>query len=80
VRIYRDDHRLCASEHQEQDLTLQHTALEAAGCTRLYAEKMSGARADRPKLTRALQPGDLFIVTLLDRLARSSLDLLNNTT
>jgi DNA invertase Pin-like site-specific DNA recombinase len=65
---------------REQDLTLQREALTAAGCVRLYAEKMSGARADRPQLARALkalQPGDLLVVTRLDRLARSSLDLLS---
>jgi DNA invertase Pin-like site-specific DNA recombinase len=65
---------------REQDLTLQRQALEAAGCSRIYAEKMSGARADRPQLARllkALEPDDQVIVTRLDRLARSSLDLLN---
>ena len=65
---------------REQDLTLQREALKAAGCERLYAEKMSGARSDRPQLARllkALQPGDQVLVTRLDRLARSSLDLLN---
>ena len=65
---------------KEQDLTLQNDALRAAGCTRIFAEKMSGARADRPQLARllrALEPGDQIIVTRLDRLARSTLDLLN---
>jgi DNA invertase Pin-like site-specific DNA recombinase len=65
---------------REQDLTLQREALKAAGCSRIYAEKMSGARSDRPQLARllkALEPGDLVIVSRLDRLARSTLDLLN---
>ena len=65
---------------REQDLTLQHEALRAVGCTRVYAEKISGARSDRPQLARllkALVPGDVVIVTRLDRLARSTLDLLN---
>jgi DNA invertase Pin-like site-specific DNA recombinase len=66
---------------QGQDYTLQEEALKAAGCTRLFQEKISGARSDnRPKLCRllkGLEPGDVVIVTRLDRLARSSRDLLN---
>ncbi|SRR6266498_4123006 len=62
-----------------QDLTIQHEALKAAGCTKIFAEKLSGARSDRPQLARALKalgPGDTLLVTRLDRLARSTLDLL----
>jgi DNA invertase Pin-like site-specific DNA recombinase len=64
----------------EQDLTGQLDALKGAGCVRTYAEKISGARSDRPqlaKLLKALQNGDIVIVTRLDRLARSTLDLLH---
>jgi len=63
-----------------QDLALQEEALRNAGCTKIFAEKMSGARSDRPKLMRLLNivdQGDVIIVTRLDRLARSSLDLLH---
>ncbi len=63
-----------------QDLTIQHEALKAAGCTKVFAEKMSGARSDRPQLERALktlEPADTLVVTRLDRLARSTLDLLH---
>jgi DNA invertase Pin-like site-specific DNA recombinase len=63
-----------------QDFALQQEALKAAGCEKVYAEKMSGARSDRPQLARmlrALAPGDTIIVTRLDRLARSTLDLLH---
>jgi len=63
-----------------QDLTLQEEALRAAGCTKIFPEKKSGARSDRPKLARllsSLDRGDVVIVTRLDRLARSSLDLLH---
>jgi DNA invertase Pin-like site-specific DNA recombinase len=63
-----------------QDLALQHEALKAANCEKVYAEKISGARSDRPQLARmlkALAPGDTVIVTRLDRLARSTLDLLH---
>jgi DNA invertase Pin-like site-specific DNA recombinase len=61
-------------------LVLQQEALKAAGCEKIYAEKISGARSDRPQLARlmkALSPGDTIIVTRLDRLARSTLDLLH---
>ena len=63
-----------------QDLALQHEALKAAGCEKVYAEKISGARSDRPQLARmlkALGAGDMVVVTRLDRLARSTLDLLH---
>ena len=42
----------------DQDLTLQRTALKQAGCKRIYEEKVSGATRDRPALT----PFMLFIV------------------
>jgi DNA invertase Pin-like site-specific DNA recombinase len=63
-----------------QDLASQREALTAAGCEKVFAEKISGARGDRPQLARmlkALGPGDVIIVTRLDRLARSTRDLLN---
>src|SRR6516164_8106599 len=63
-----------------QDLALQEEALRGAGCNKIFAEKKSGARADRPKLLRLLgvvDQGDVVIVTRLDRLARSTLDLLH---
>ena len=52
-----------------QDLAGQVAALQA-GCVRIYREKASGAKTDRPelaKLLRALEPGDVLIVTRLDR-------------
>jgi DNA invertase Pin-like site-specific DNA recombinase len=54
--------------------------LHAAGCAKMYAEKISGARSDRlelAKLLKRLEPGDVLMVTRLDRLARSTRDLLN---
>jgi DNA invertase Pin-like site-specific DNA recombinase len=63
-----------------QDLAGQVTELRAHGCAKVYREKISGAKTDRPelaKLLRALEPGDVLIVTRLDRLARSTRDLLN---
>src|SRR3982750_4614821 len=54
--------------------------LKAAGAEKIFREKVSGARADRPELARllrALSAGDVVLVTRLDRLARSPRDLLN---
>jgi DNA invertase Pin-like site-specific DNA recombinase len=63
-----------------QTLDAQQTALAAAGCAKVYAEKVSGAKTDRAQLAKALASladGDCLIVTKLDRLARSTRDLLN---
>jgi DNA invertase Pin-like site-specific DNA recombinase len=63
-----------------QDLSAQIEALKAADATTLYREKVSGARADRPqlaKLMKALKAGDIVVVTKLDRLGRSTHELLN---
>jgi DNA invertase Pin-like site-specific DNA recombinase len=58
----------------EQNLDLQRDALAAEGCERIFVEKASGAREDRPELEQALQfarPGDTLVVWKLDRLGRS---------
>lgn len=58
----------------DQDTALQMDALEAAGCERIFQEKASGARVDRPELAAALsycREGDTLVVWRLDRLARS---------
>jgi DNA invertase Pin-like site-specific DNA recombinase len=63
-----------------QDLAAQVTELLAAGCAKVFKEKVSGAKTDRAelaKVVRTLQPGDVLVVTRLDRLARSTRDLLN---
>jgi DNA invertase Pin-like site-specific DNA recombinase len=63
----------------DQDLTVQRAALKEAGCRRVYEEKVSGARRDRPQLARLLdqlREGDVVVVHRLDRLARSTRDLL----
>jgi DNA invertase Pin-like site-specific DNA recombinase len=58
----------------------QDAELMAAGCAKVFKEKISGAKTDRPELVKAigrLEPGDVLVVTRLDRLARSTRDLLN---
>lgn len=63
-----------------QDLTTQRELLAAAGSQRIFAEKITGTRADRPELARMfdhLRPGDVVTMTRLDRLARSTRDLLD---
>jgi DNA invertase Pin-like site-specific DNA recombinase len=61
-----------------QTLTAQLAELKAAGCTKIYREQASGAKADRRELLRllnALAAGDVVTVTRIDRLARSTFDL-----
>ena len=63
-----------------QTLASQDAQLHAAGCAKVYSEKVSGAQTDRAelaKLLKRLDEGDVLVVTRLDRLARSTRDLLN---
>jgi len=63
-----------------QTLDAQQAALRAAGAERVFAEKVSGAQTERKQLAKALatlSQGDVLLVTRLDRLARSTRDLLN---
>jgi DNA invertase Pin-like site-specific DNA recombinase len=63
-----------------QSVTDQVAALKAAGAAKVYGEKLSGIRSDRPELAKAMKllaEGDTLLVTRLDRLARSTRDLLN---
>jgi DNA invertase Pin-like site-specific DNA recombinase len=66
----------------DQDLDLQRAELKAAGCAKVYEDKLSGKSADRPglkKLLREVQRGDVVIVYKVDRMSRSVRDLLNIT-
>ena len=63
-----------------QTLEAQIEALTAAGAEKIFQEKASGAKRDRQELAGlldSLRAGDIVLVTRLDRLARSTLDLLN---
>src|SRR5262245_44696235 len=63
-----------------QILDAQQASLKAAGVAKVYSEKISGAVSDRKQLAKvigSLGPGDVLLVTRLDRLARSTRDLLN---
>jgi DNA invertase Pin-like site-specific DNA recombinase len=63
-----------------QTLASQDALLHEVGCAKVYAEKVSGAKSERAelgKVVKRLQAGDVLVVTRLDRLARSTRDLLN---
>ena len=67
---------------QEQDLNLQLDALEKAGCSKdkIFVDKISGSKAERPGLEKCLaviQPGDTLLVSRLDRLGRSMVHLIS---
>jgi DNA invertase Pin-like site-specific DNA recombinase len=63
-----------------QTLAAQDAALRGSGCAKVFSETASGAKTDRAALRKAiaaLREGDTLVVTRLDRLARSTRDLLN---
>ena len=63
----------------EQDTAVQVSALRSAGCEKIFREKASGGRWDRPELHRLLdqlRKGDVLVVWRLDRLSRSLRDVL----
>src|SRR5882757_744521 len=63
-----------------QSLAAQIAELKAAKCEKVFQEKISGARSDRKQLARlmaGLTKKDVLVVNRLDRLARSTRDLLN---
>jgi DNA invertase Pin-like site-specific DNA recombinase len=62
-----------------QDLASQLAQLKAAGCEKVFREKITGTTADRPqlkKLMAALAPGDVVITPAVDRLSRDTTDLM----
>jgi DNA invertase Pin-like site-specific DNA recombinase len=64
---------------EAQDLTGATAQLKAAGCQKIFREKITGTTADRPqlkKLMAALAHGDVVIIPAVDRLSRDTTDLL----
>jgi DNA invertase Pin-like site-specific DNA recombinase len=64
---------------EDQNLNGQCQRLSVAECEMLFEEKISGAARNRPKLEKLiehLRKGDVLVVTRLDRLARSTSELL----
>jgi DNA invertase Pin-like site-specific DNA recombinase len=62
-----------------QDEAGQVRQLKAAGCEKVFREKITGTTADRPKLVKLMKilaPGDIVITTAVDRLSRDTTDLL----
>lgn len=65
---------------REQNPALQHDALTATGCARVFTDIASGAKTDRPQLAAALdylRPGDVLVVWQLDRLGRNMRHLID---
>lgn len=65
---------------QDQNLDLQIEALSKAGCQKIFEDKISGSRAERPGLAKALEmlrEGDTLVVWKLDRLGRSVKNLVD---
>jgi len=65
---------------QDQNLDLQTEALTTAGCKKVFDDKISGSRAERPGLSKALEmlrEGDTLVVWKLDRLGRSVKNLVD---
>jgi len=68
---------------EDQNLEIQVSALEKAGCEKVYMEKISGTKKNRPELEKLLdnvRPGDRVIDWKLDRLGRSTKDLIEIVT
>jgi DNA invertase Pin-like site-specific DNA recombinase len=64
----------------DQDLDLQIRELETAGCKKVFTDRVSGTKSDRPGLDscfKALKKGDTLVVWRLDRLGRSMQHLVN---
>ena len=64
----------------DQNTDLQTDALKTAGCQKIFIDKISGVKSDRPelnKLKEQLREGDTLVVWRLDRLGRSLRDLID---
>jgi DNA invertase Pin-like site-specific DNA recombinase len=64
----------------DQNLNMQIDALNKYGCNRIYEEKMTGTKKDRPQLAEMmtiLRPGDKVVIYKLDRISRSTKHLID---
>jgi hypothetical protein len=78
-RRWNDEDRYARVSTLDQNLDLQLQVLKKAGCRRIFQEKLSGSNRHRPEFRRVLdhvREGDIIVVWKLDRLARSTRDLL----
>lgn len=67
----------CRVSTVSQELEVQLQALEKENCDKIFSEKFTGTKADRPKLQEVLsvlKDGDILVVTKLDRLARNTVE------
>jgi DNA invertase Pin-like site-specific DNA recombinase len=65
---------------EDQNLEIQRGRLSEAGCEMMFEEKISGAARGRPELEKLmghLRKDDVLVVARLDRLARSTIELLH---
>ncbi|KIL20594.1 MULTISPECIES: recombinase family protein [Bacillus] len=68
-----------STDKESQKFDRQQVQLEALGCNHIYADRISGAKRDRPELNRMLsdlQAGDTVYIVEISRLSRSTKDLL----
>ena len=68
---------------QDQTINLQKDSLKQSGCTKIFTDTASGAKAERKGLKEALyyvRKGDVLVVWKLDRLGRSLKNLIENIT
>ncbi len=69
-----------STKQQCESLDHQIASLKKAGCKEVYSEVISGANSKRKELTRLLskvQPGNILVITSIDRLGRSLKDLIS---
>ncbi|WP_237236705.1 recombinase family protein [Rothia nasimurium] len=68
-----------STQNQQESLIIQKKSLENFGCEKIYTDQISGAQSERPGLKAALayaRENDSIVVTRLDRLGRSTVDIL----
>jgi DNA invertase Pin-like site-specific DNA recombinase len=79
AKAYQDEDSHALVSTFDQNLDLQLRALEKAGCKKIFREKVSSTKRERPQFQRMLdqiRAGDTIVVWKLDRLARSTRNLL----